>query len=122
MREQPNCGIVREREGKEKRERENYPTKSPKLRHCQAHSQNKVLSEYQRRASRLRTGPSPAGGGQAGGSQSQKGVISAPERYPLPNCKQALLLTKTCRDSGWLTSAGRVAARDQLPRRDTWHA
>ena len=31
------------------------------------------------------------------------------------------LLTKTCWDSGQLTSAGRVAARDQLPRRDTWH-
>ena len=39
----------------------------------------------------------------------------APERHPLPNCKQALLLTKTSWDSGWLTSAGRVIARDQPP-------
>ena len=57
---------------------------------------------------------------QAGeGSQSQKGAIAAPERHPIPNCKQTLLLTKTSWDSGWSTSIGRVAARDQLPRRDT---
>ena len=57
--------------------------------------------------------------GQAGkGSQSHKGAIAAPERHPIPNCKQTLLLTKTSWDSGWLTSTGRVAARDQLPRRD----
>ena len=37
--------------------RENYPMKSPNLRHCQACSQNKGMS----RASLLRTGPSPAG-------------------------------------------------------------
>ena len=36
-----NCGIAREREGEKKRERKNYPTKSPNLRYCQAHSQNK---------------------------------------------------------------------------------
>ena len=59
---------------------------------------------------------------QAGeGSQSQKGAIMAPERHPIPNCKQTSLLTKTSWDSGWLTSARRVAARDQLPRRDTRH-
>ena len=55
------------------------------------------------------------------GSQNRKGAITAPERHPLPNCKQALLLTKTTWDSGLSTSAGRVTARDQLPRRDTWH-
>ena len=54
---------------------------------------------------------------QAGkGSQSQKGAIAAPERHHLPNCNQALLLTKTSWDSGWSTSTRRVAARDQLPR------
>ena len=37
--------------------RENYPTKSPNLRHCQACSQNKGMS----RASLLWTGPSSAG-------------------------------------------------------------
>ena len=47
---------------------------------------------------------------QAGeGSHSWKGAITAPERHHLPNSKY----------SGWLTSTGRVAARDQLPRRDT---
>ena len=43
----------------------------------------------------------------------------APERQPIPNCKQTSLLTKTSWDSGQSTSAGRVAARDQLPRRYT---
>ena len=50
---------------KEKRERENYPTKSPNLRHYQARPQNKGLRKYQRRASRLQTGPSPARDKQA---------------------------------------------------------
>ena len=99
----PNCGIAREREGKKRereRERKNYPAKSPNLRHCQASSQNKGLSKHQRRASRLWTGLSPAGDNQAGGSQSRKGAIVAPERHhPLPNSKQALLLTKSSWDS-----------------------
>ena len=46
------------KERERERERENYPVKSPNLRHCQACSQNKGLSKYQRRASRLWTGPS----------------------------------------------------------------
>ena len=57
---------------------------------------------------------------QAGeGSQSQKGAIAAPERHRISNCKQTSLLTKTSWDSGGSTSARRVTARDQLPRRDT---
>ena len=56
---------------------------------------------------------------QEGGRQSQKGAIVASERHHQPNCKQGSLLTKTSWDSGWLTSARKVAARDQLPRRDT---
>jgi len=60
---------------------------------------------------------------QAGeGSQSWKGAMEAPERQQLPNCKQASLLTKTSWDSGQSTSARKVAARDQLPRRDTQHS
>ena len=112
----PNCGIAPEREGKGEREqeRENYPVKCPNLRHCQGRSQNKGLSEYQRRASQLQTSPSPARDKQAGGSQSWKGAIAAPERHPPPNCKQAPLLTKNSWDSGRLTSTGRVALRDQL--------
>ena len=66
----PNCGIAREREKKRERER-TIPAKSPNLRHCWAHSQNKGLSEYQRRASRLRTGPFPAGGREVGGWQPE---------------------------------------------------
>ena len=97
---------------------DSYPVKSPSLRHRQALSQNKELS----RASRLGTGPSPARDRQAEGSQSRKGAIVAPERHHLPNCKQTLLLTKTSWHSGQLTSAGRVAARGQRPRRDTRHA
>ena len=41
-------------------------------------------------------------------------------RHPPPNCKQApSFQPKTSWDSGWLTSASRVTARDQLPRTDT---
>ena len=60
---------------------------------------------------------------QAGkGSQSQKGAIAASERHPVPNCKQTSLLTKTSWDSGQSTSTGRVAATDQLPKRNTMRA
>ena len=77
----PNCGIARQ---KVKRERENYPGKSPNLRHFLAHSQNKGLS------TRELAGCALAGDREAcGGSQSQKGAISAPEGHPLQNCKQA---------------------------------
>ena len=62
-----NCRIVREREKK----RENFLMKSYKLRHCRACSQNKGLSKYQRRASQLRTSPSPAGGREAGSLQPE---------------------------------------------------
>ena len=59
---------------------------------------------------------------QAGeGSQSQKGAIADPERHHLPNRKQASLLTKTSWDCGQSASTRRVAARNQLPRRDTQH-
>ena len=70
----PNCGITRER----KKKRENFATKSPNLRHCQACSQNKGLS----RASWLRTSPSPARDRQVraaragrGQSRPQRGII-----------------------------------------------
>ena len=77
----PSCGIARQ---KVKRERENYPGKSPNLRHFLAHSQNKGLS------TRELAGCALAGDREAcGGSQSQKGTISAPEGHPLQNRKQA---------------------------------
>ena len=53
------------------RERKNFPTKISNLRHSWACSQNKGLSEYQRRASQLRTGPSPCQR-QVGDSQNRK--------------------------------------------------
>ena len=59
---------------------------------------------------------------QAGkGSQNQKGAITAPERHPTPNCKQASLLTKNSWDSGQSTFARKIAAREQLPRRRRAH-
>ena len=51
----PNCGITRERERERKR---TFPQKA--LIHSLTHSQNKGLNKYQRRASRLCTGPSPS--------------------------------------------------------------
>ena len=45
--------------------------KSSNLRHFQAHSQNKGLSEYQRRVSRLQTRSSPAGGREADEHQQE---------------------------------------------------
>ena len=53
------------------REKKNFPTKSSNLRHCLACSQNKGLSEYQRRASQLRTSPSPTRGREAGGQHPE---------------------------------------------------
>jgi len=61
-------------------------------------------------------------GRQAGNSQSRKGANSAPETassIKLPAGSQ--LPIKPSWDLGRMTSAGRVAARDYLPRRDTWH-
>ena len=52
----PNCGIARERN--KKRERENFPQKSSNLKCNLDCSQNKGLSEHQRRASQLQTSPS----------------------------------------------------------------
>ena len=58
-----------------------------------APSQNKGLSDYQRRASRLWTGPStaPEAEGPACDSQSQKARLnlSPRDRRPPPNCEQA---------------------------------
>ena len=88
----PNHGIARERIKKKERERENFPVKSSNLRHCQARSQNKGLSEYQRRASRQWTSPSPSRGREAGGWQPEpegKGQTWPQRWHPLSNSKQA---------------------------------
>ena len=107
------------------RERENFPGKSSNLRHSLAQSQNKGLSEYQRRASWLKTSPSPSWrqrGRWVTARAGRRGAISAPE---MPSSTKLWagfqLLTKSSWDPGWLTSAGRVTARDHLPREDTQH-
>ena len=59
---------------------DSYPVKSPNLRHRQACSQNKGLSEFQRRASRLQTFPSPARDKQAEGQpEKERGNCSPRE-------------------------------------------
>ena len=100
----PDCGIATTRE-------------SLNLRHRQAHSQNKGPS----RVNLLLTSPSTIGDWQVRAARVRRGQSQPQRGITLPNCKQASLLTKTSWDSGWSTSAGRVAARDQLPRRDTRH-
>ena len=72
----PNFGLARERE------RENFPVRSSNLRYSLAYSQNKGLSEYQRRASWLRTGSPPYQrqiGWQSTARARRWGAISAPE-------------------------------------------
>ena len=59
------------------KKRKNFPTKCSNLSHCWAHSQNKGLSEYQRKASQQRTSsgpahPPPEAEKQAGEGQSRK--------------------------------------------------
>ena len=69
-------------EKEKKRERENFPAKSSDLRHCWACSQNKELSEYQRRDSPLWTSPSPTGGREAGWQQPEpEGEGQSQPRY-----------------------------------------
>ena len=87
-------------------------------------SQNKGLSEHQRKASRLRTGPSPAGGrGKRMTARARRRrAISTPEMASSTKLwAGSQLLTKPSWDPGWLTSTRRVAVRDQLPRGDTGH-
>ena len=120
-----NCEISREREKKKKRERKNFPAKSSKLKHCQACSQNKGLSRYQRRAYWLRTGPCPRWrqrGRQVAARVGRRGPILVSEMAPftkLPAGSQ--LLTKSSWDPGWLTPTRRASVRNQLPRGDTRH-
>ena len=99
--------------------------KSSNLRPSQACSQNKGLSEYQRRASQLQTGPSLTGGREVGGWQPEpegKGQSRPQRRHPLPNWAGSQLLTKSSWDPGWLASTRRAAARRSDPqRRHTAH-
>ena len=58
--------------------------KSSNLRHCQAHSQNKGLSKYQRRASQLWTAPSPTGGRAVGRRQPEPERVKLGPRDSIP--------------------------------------
>ena len=66
-------------------------------------------------------GPSHTGGrGQVGARQSLKEANGIPEMASSTKLQAGFqFLTKKSWDSRWLTSAERVSARDQLPRRDT---
>ena len=98
--------------------------KSYNLRQCQACSQNKELSAYQRKASQQWTRPSPTGGRETRGQQPEldgKGQTQLQRWHPLPNCNQAHSCLASLLDPGQLTSARKVTTRDQLPRGDTQH-
>ena len=59
---------------------------------------------------------------QVGDSQSQKaGGILGPRDEILYQTVSRLPVAKSSWDPGWLTSARRVTAGDQLPRGDTRH-
>ena len=127
MRQQPKLGLPE----REKRKR-TFPRKA--LTCSLDCSQNKELREYQRRASWLHVGPSPphsqrqrgmcAAERQVCNSQSQKARgQSRPQRLASSTRLWACshLLTTSSWDPGWLTSARRGTAWDQLLRGDTKH-
>ena len=71
----PNCGIDRER-GKKERERENFPTKTPNLRHCLAHRTKDWANTRGELAGSEPAHPPQEAGTQAGSIESQKGANS----------------------------------------------
>ena len=80
------------------------------------------MERHQRRARQLHTGlPLLEAERQEGGSQSQKvrGSLSPRDTSSIKLLACSQLLTRSSWDSGWLTSARRVTARDQLSRGDT---
>ena len=85
-----NCGRARERKKRETERERIFPRKA--LRHKLARSPNRGLSEHQKRASQLQTGPSPAGGREAGVWHPEpegEGQSRHQRRHPPPNCEQA---------------------------------
>jgi len=124
----PNCGIVKERgkKGKKRvggRRERTFPQKSSNLRHCQAAHRTKDLATTRGElASCGPAHPPPRAERQAGDSQNRKGAISAPEMASSTTLwVGSQLWTKSSWDPWQLTSSGRVAARDLLPRGDTRH-
>ena len=96
--------------------------KSSYLRYCQAHSQNKGLSEYQRRVSWLQTGPSPTRGREAGWQQPEpeRGNLG-PRDSILHQTASRLPVANQMFLGSWTVDIHWVTARDQLPRGDTGH-
>ena len=113
-----NCTIDREMMEKEKRASENYPPQSPNLRHCPHRTKDGANTRGEKAGCGPAHPPPETSRREVGeGSQSQKGVISAPGRASPTKLRTGFqFLTKTSWDSGRLTSTGRVTARDQLPR------
>ena len=104
--------------------KENFPLKGAnKQPGC---SKKKGLSEYQRRASWLLIGPfPPAESRDSGvGQPEPKGEGQSRPQRPASFTTfwaGSQLLTTSSWDPGWLASAIRVTAWDQLLRGDTWH-
>ena len=121
----PNCGIARERKKKRgKRERENFPMKSSNLRHYQPLTETKDwVNTRGELASCGQAHPPPEAGRQAGHSQSQKarGNLGPRDQSSTKLWAGFQLLTESCCDPGWLTSARRATSIDKLPRGDTRH-
>ena len=93
MRRKPKLWNSQRERGKKERERE-LSLEKPKPKALPACSQNKGLSEYQRRA--LVFGRAIPSWRQVGGSQSLRGAISAPERAsPIKLQRGFQFLTKT---------------------------
>ena len=92
--------------------------KSSNLRCSLAHSQNKGLSQCQRKAIRLWRGPSPSQrqrGRWATARAGRQGAISTPEMASSAKLwAGSQLLTKSSWDPGWLTLSRRGAAWYQL--------
>ena len=94
--------------------------KKPQPKAQPACSQNKGLSNTREELAGLQIGPFLARGrGQRGSGQSQKWANSAPQMASPTKLQTGSLANQEFWDFGRLTSARRVAARDQLPRRDT---
>ena len=91
-----------------------------------AHSQNKGLSKYQRRASQLHTGPYPPRGREAGLQQPEpegKGLLqSQPQRWHLPPVSRLPAANQVFLRS-WMVDSHHAghSLRSALQRRHTAH-
>ena len=123
----PNCGMAREREkGERERERE-LSRQSSNLRHSQTCSQNKELNKHQRSVSWLRTGPSPAGGREAGRWQPDlegEGIHLSPRDGILHQTVSRLLVANQVFLGSWMVDIhqeGR-SQRSAPQKKNTGHA